>query len=176
MSFRESNTLTGPTASQIEEQTPWLSLSLDTLPDLPQHSHYSTLRFLELRDRSTLDQVEPTTPEANGCLSIPSRPLLDDFVKQYFLYVHPSAPLIDEAAFWKAYSSDEKSDACTMPLVLFQAMLFASSPYVEMSTLSKCGFADKRTALCTLYNRAKVLLPSTCIRINRLRLTFIASL
>lgn len=131
--------------------------SHDRLPDLPQHISFSTLPFLELQNRSTLDGLEGTLLAANGCLSIPDPSVIDEFVKQYFSYVHPSAILIDEAEFWKAYDSESYDGVYKMPLVLFQAMLFASAPYVDISTLQRCGFVDKRAALYTLYNRSKVL-------------------
>jgi hypothetical protein len=125
---------------------------------LPEHEHFSTVPFLELKVRSTLDVTDPALLATNGCLSIPSKSLLDEFVRHYFLYVHPSAMLIDEAEFWSMYDS-KGNESCKIPLVLFQAMLFASAPYLELSTLQKCGFTNKRHALCTLYNRAKVVIP-----------------
>lgn len=62
--------------------------------------------------------------EAKGALHVPERPLLDEFMRQYFLHVHPMLPLIDEGDFWDTY---QQTDATKLiPLLLFQAMVFAS--------------------------------------------------
>lgn len=171
MSFNRMHRFPAPSKSESEETRASISLSSghahderlllhlshDALPHLTLHTCFSTLHFLELQNRSNLDELEGTLLAANGCLSIPDTDVVDEFVKQYFSYVHPSAILIDEAEFWTAYDPESYDGVYKMPLVLFQAMLFASAPYVDISILQKCGFKDKRTALYTLYNRAKVL-------------------
>lgn len=67
--------------------------------------------------------------EQGLCLSVPSHEVLDEFVRQYFLYVHPCLPILDEGAFWSMYSRRQHAgpEPITCSLVLFQAMLFASS-------------------------------------------------
>ena len=60
--------------------------------------------------------------DTQGCFKVPNRQALDEFVREYFLHVHPSLPLIDESAFWKMYSGNG-----SFSLFLFQAMLFGSS-------------------------------------------------
>ncbi|KFG87983.1 hypothetical protein MANI_028141 [Metarhizium anisopliae] len=127
------------------------------VPQLPHHVHFYMLPFLELNDKSTLSQADLALLAANGCLSIPDKSLTDDFLRQYFLYVHPSTIVVDESEFWRAYENSQKDHACKIPLLLFQAILFASAPYVDVSTLQKCGFNDRRHALCTLYHRTKLL-------------------
>ncbi|KAK2608706.1 hypothetical protein QQS21_002695 [Conoideocrella luteorostrata] len=68
--------------------------------------------------------------------------------------------MIDEAEFWEIFESNEDDSSAKIPLMLFQAILFASVPYVKMPILLQCGFADKRTALHAFYNRAKLLFES----------------
>lgn len=134
------------------------------------------LPFLELNDQSTLNQADLALLAANGCLSIPDKSLTDDFLRQYFLYVHPSTIVVDESEFWRAYENSRKDHACKIPLLLFQAILFASAPYVDMSTLQKCGFKDRRHALCTLYNRTKVQIrPQLTRHLGFMQLTNVAS-
>lgn len=146
------------------------------VPQLPHHVHFYMLPFLELNDKSTLSQADLALLAANGCLSIPDKSLTDDFLRQYFLYVHPSTIVVDESEFWRAYENGQKDHACKIPLLLFQAILFASAPYVDVSTLQKCGFKDRRHALCTLYHRTKVQIrPPLTRHLEAMPLTNVAS-
>ena len=67
--------------------------------------------------------------ERQRCFQVPSGAVLDEFVRQYFLYVHPCLPMLNEGVFWSMYSRRPHAGPETLScsLVLFQAMLFASS-------------------------------------------------
>jgi hypothetical protein len=62
---------------------------------------------------------------AKGSLSLPSRELATYFVEKFFQRIHPVAPVIDEAQFWRIWDGkcEEK-----FSLFVFQALLFASCP------------------------------------------------
>ncbi|RBA15671.1 hypothetical protein FPRO05_12278 [Fusarium proliferatum] len=45
---------------------------------------------------------------SRNCLSLPTPDALDDFIREYFLHVHPGLPLLDEAQFWAVYSGDKE--------------------------------------------------------------------
>lgn len=65
--------------------------------------------------------------ECKGCFHLPSRPVLDELVHEYFLHVHPILPIINEQEFWNMYfSSDRQSTQGKIPLFVFRAMLFVS--------------------------------------------------
>jgi hypothetical protein len=67
--------------------------------------------------------------EAQGCFRVPTRPILDEFIREYFLHIHPILPIINENTFWKMYE-DYNSNLRGVPrisLLVFHAMLFASS-------------------------------------------------
>ncbi|KAL7755008.1 hypothetical protein ACKLNR_014765 [Fusarium oxysporum f. sp. zingiberi] len=97
--------------------------------------------------------------ESRSCLSVPTPDALDDFIREYFLHVHPGLPLLDEAQFWAVYSGDkEPCGEPTISLFLFQAMLFASCSFVPFSTLKGLGFTSRRNAREKYYRRAKLLL------------------
>lgn len=65
---------------------------------------------------------------AQGCLRVPSKPILDEFIRHYFLYIHPLLPLINEADFWNAYDPTPNSTTTGTPvsMLLLQSMMFAS--------------------------------------------------
>lgn len=89
---------------------------------------FSYYGFLEA---DTLSHIAPDDfkfLEHKGCFHIPSRPILDDFVREYFLHVHPGLPLTDEREFWELYLGDEQviRKPKKLSLFLFRAMMFAS--------------------------------------------------
>jgi hypothetical protein len=107
---------------------------------------------------SALDPIDLEFLTAKGCMQVPTYDILEDFLKQFFLHIQPYTPLLDEPIFWSIY---ERKLSAGQPrhihLMLFHAMLFASSPYVATGTLETCGFKDKRDAWKALYQKAKVL-------------------
>ena len=66
--------------------------------------------------------------DMQGCLRVPTRAVLDEFVQQYFLHVHPLLPLFNEGDFWEMYCHQGFGAAPPekMSLLVFQAMLFAT--------------------------------------------------
>ncbi|KAF5673679.1 cutinase transcription factor 1 beta [Fusarium circinatum] len=95
-------------------------------PNTRSHITYSYYPFLTL-DMSGLEPDDVHYLESRRCLSVPTPDALDDFIREYFLHVHPGLPLLDEAQFWAVYSGDKVPDGGpTISLFLLQAMLFAS--------------------------------------------------
>ena len=89
-------------------------------------SYYSAL---EVKELSRLAPGDVRYLESKGCLHVPSRPHLDPFIRNYFLYVHPCMPVLDEAQFGDMYSHmcDNRKGTDRISLLLFQAMLFAAT-------------------------------------------------
>jgi hypothetical protein len=89
---------------------------------------YSHFPFLTIGNIHMIPAEDLNFLELQGCLHLPMQPFIDDFVQQYFLYVHPFMPLIDEGEFWEAYHRNGTSatSAPAMSLLVFQAMLFSS--------------------------------------------------
>lgn len=98
-------------------------------PSTPSEILYSAYRFLTLDELFRLPEQDVQFLELNGCLHLPTRSVQDELVHQYFLYVHPCFPCIDEAEFWDLYLNRDQHDGTrkTMSLLVFQGMLFASS-------------------------------------------------
>lgn len=85
-------------------------------------------KFLKLGDMQHLSPTEIRCLEREYCLQVPSGRVLDEFVRQYFLYVHPCLPLLNEGHFWALYSGSGRDGNCspTFSLALFQAILFTA--------------------------------------------------
>lgn len=61
-----------------------------------------------------------------GAFELPSRPLLDELVFNYFEVFHPFFPVVDKPAFLNEYESLEKTDSQSPSLLLLQAIIFTS--------------------------------------------------
>jgi hypothetical protein len=86
---------------------------------------HSCCQFIDSQGLWQLSPSEAAFLEQQGSFHVPSRALMNEFLKQYFRIVHPILPLIDEGAFWASYFHPSGRD---IPLLLLYAMLFASCP------------------------------------------------
>lgn len=123
---------------------------------------YSYYPFLIVSNLPNIPSQDVNFLESQACLRVPTRSLLDEFLQQYFLHVHPLLPLINEAEFWAMYSpdsvdSDNPGQAERLSLLVFQAVLFASCNFVSKQTIKALGFPNIRAARASLYRRAKLL-------------------
>ena len=90
---------------------------------------FSYHSFLTLKELPKLPPEDVRYLEIKGCLHVPSGVHLDEFMRRYFLHVHPCMPVLDEREFWKTYSSwqDDEKGPNGISMLVFQAMLFAAS-------------------------------------------------
>jgi hypothetical protein len=86
-------------------------------------------QFLKLDGLYKLKPRDARQLELSGCLHVPSGSIIDEFVRQYFLHVHPCAPLLDEGKFWSLFlgQGDYLGKDHAISLFVFQAMLFVAS-------------------------------------------------
>ncbi|KAL3490207.1 hypothetical protein BJX62DRAFT_252131 [Aspergillus germanicus] len=127
---------------------------------------YSFHPFLKLPGLSEIPQEDIQYLHLKGCFRVPSGGTLDEFVRKYFLYVHPCLPIINEAEFWRMYYHQSAAGAGFeeegLSLFTFQAMLFAASAFVSSKAIKSAGFVDARAARNALYTRAKLLYDLNC--------------
>ncbi|PKY00035.1 hypothetical protein P168DRAFT_337206 [Aspergillus campestris IBT 28561] len=129
--------------------------SADPLP--PGHVAFTSYPFVEFRGVGILPREDLAFLASKACLSVPDKTVIDDFVRQYFLHIHPSMPVLDEAAFWDMYLHPGEDVDGRVSLFVFQALLFVSCAHVPLETLQQCGFKDKRDARNSFYRRTKYL-------------------
>ncbi|CRK20361.1 hypothetical protein BN1708_012826 [Verticillium longisporum] len=150
-----------------------LDLLLNLAPAESNHEHYKSnstrevigpwgpspsCPFLETDGLAGLSQPDIVFLQTKGCFHIPNKPILDEFMREYFLHVHPFLPLLDEAEFWAAYRIETPDEATTkVPLLVFQAMLFTASNFVPLTVVKALGFLSIQSARAAFYNRAKAL-------------------
>ncbi|KAM5369085.1 hypothetical protein ACJZ2D_009180 [Fusarium nematophilum] len=101
--------------------------------------------------------------ESQMCFHVPAEPLLDEFLRHYFLFVHPMLPMLNEGMFWEDYEISTvfgDYNQHRVPILLLQAMLFAASPFVPEETLQALGFQNTMSAKECFYGKAKLLYES----------------
>lgn len=113
---------------------------------MPAEVVYSAYEFLHLKDVHKLPQEDVQYLNIKGCFCLPTRPVLAEFVSQYFTCLHPSLPVLNEKQFWQIFHAEEDSedseDECletTIPLFVMHAMLYAT-----------CGVSSVVMKPCTL--------------------------
>jgi hypothetical protein len=103
----------------------WVNVNL--VP--PGHAIYSTYPFLHFRRATTLAREDIAYLESKGCLSIPNKMVIYEFVRHYFLHMHTAMPVLDEAEFWDVYLHwNPQDEGRRVSLLVFQCILFASCP------------------------------------------------
>jgi len=95
-----------------------------TVPATVLYSHYP---YLTVGNLHKIPHQDVNYLEAQGCLHVPTRPMLDNFVEQYFTHVHVLLPLLNEGDFWDMYAQHgiNTPSQDKMTLLVFQSMLFA---------------------------------------------------
>jgi hypothetical protein len=108
---------------------------------LSNYIGYSYYQFLALDNVGSIPIQDYQFLELQGCLHIPVRSILDIFVEQYFLHMHPMLPILDEGMFWDIYSQNPhaRERSRKISLLVFQAMLFACCNVSPDPTCLPCG-------------------------------------
>jgi hypothetical protein len=167
----------------------------DELEDEPEITAGSD-GFLHLESLENVPAEDVNFMNAKGCFHVPSRPMLDEFVREYFLHVHPNLPILNEGEFWLMFLGSRRTKpAKRFSLFVFQAMLCAScsvrlpfpllsgasrrirgirgrgadvAQFLSMNPLRKCGFKSILQARSVFYTRAKVGRVSSILAPRRL--------
>jgi hypothetical protein len=88
-----------------------------------------------------------------GALSIPETPLLNELLRSYAEYVHPTIPVVE---FNNLLQMINRSEGEAISLILFQAMMFTASAFVDETYLYAGGYTSRIAAQRALYQKSKV--------------------
>ncbi|EXJ87210.1 hypothetical protein A1O3_04169 [Capronia epimyces CBS 606.96] len=123
-----------------------VSLSQDVALSLP--------RFIrKIPTRLAAEDVEYL--QRKGAFVIPDTALRNELLRCYVQFVHPYMPVLDLQDFLSAIEQNEPANAVS--LMLFQAVMFAATPYVAARTLAAHGYSNRRMARRSFYLRIKSL-------------------
>ncbi|KAH8648257.1 hypothetical protein BGZ61DRAFT_542417 [Ilyonectria robusta] len=142
---------------QRPAQVPW---NQNGLLSPSSYIAYSYFPFITLGNLSSVPAQDFQFLELQGCLYVPSRPILDKFTRQYFLHMHPLLPALNEGDFWDMYfqHSNPRAPGRKISLLVFQAMLFLCCNFVPETMLSTLGLHTTQKACAIFYRRATLLL------------------
>jgi len=103
--------------------------------------------------RITTDDIEYL--EKKGALSIPGLVLRNELLRVYVEYVHGYMPLLELREFLDAL---ERNDGSTkrISLLLFQAVMFAGTAFVDMKHLRRAGYTTRKEARKAFFLKARV--------------------
>lgn len=93
--------------------------------------------------------------EAKGALAIPEAGLRNELLKSYINYVHTYMPLLDLNDFLYAIVRNDKSQR--LSLLLFQAVMFAGTAFIDMNHLQAAGYKSRKAARKAFFQRARLL-------------------
>ncbi|KAH8600020.1 hypothetical protein B0O99DRAFT_590435 [Bisporella sp. PMI_857] len=125
---------------------------------------YSSYPFLSLLRVQNLSKLDLRFLKDHGCFLVPAKPILDEFIQQYFLHVHPLLPVLDETEFWGMYSGR----TCLDFIVIFTTSrkncreVLSVIQFVTVATLRKLGISSPIQAASILYRRAKLIFDFDC--------------
>ncbi|KFY86918.1 hypothetical protein V500_07310 [Pseudogymnoascus sp. VKM F-4518 (FW-2643)] len=93
---------------------------------------------------------------AKGALSLPDIPVRNALFQSYLEYVHPYMPLIEVHEMIEIVEEGTGASG-GISLLLFQAIMFAGTAFVDMDYLRSAGFSDRKVARKALFQKARVL-------------------
>jgi hypothetical protein len=127
-------------------------------PDLGDPESDNSARFLKpLPARISADDVEYL--RSKGALTLPNRPLRTELLRAYVQWVYSFMPLFDLHSFLDAIAENDQEAGIS--LLLFQAVMFAGTAFVDISHLKAAGFENRRDARKAFSTRARVSMPGT---------------
>jgi hypothetical protein len=90
---------------------------------------------------------------SRGALSIPHDTLRDQLLLAFALYVYPQLPVVN---FQDVCDSIEGKSSCKISLLLFQAIMFSGTAFVDLQALIDAGFENRLGARAYFFRKIKV--------------------
>ncbi|KAF1841149.1 uncharacterized protein K460DRAFT_380866 [Cucurbitaria berberidis CBS 394.84] len=94
--------------------------------------------------------------EKKGALSVPKGTLRSEMLRAYIEFVHPYMPLLDLHDFLTVIDRPDGSKG-KVSLILFQAVMFAGSAFVDMQHLRTAGYATRKEARKDFFQKTRIL-------------------
>jgi len=165
---------TSRTKSWIQIQSPLASAPAPHIPlprvftSFPRHLDAADIAYLTSRD----------------ALTLPPEPAQIELLKAYIEFIHPIMPILDLEEFLSAVKyghanhdgqqgrgiEREIASKKQIPLLLFQAVMFAGVGVVSMKVLKEAGYASRESAERIFFSRARVSPPHHHISIQGQRI------
>lgn len=92
---------------------------------------------------------------AKGALHLPDAHVRNALIQSYLQYVHPYMPLIEVHEFLQIIE-DGTGASGKLSLLLFQAVMFAGTAFVDMKYLRSAGYTNRKVARKSFFQKARV--------------------
>ncbi|ETN42806.1 uncharacterized protein HMPREF1541_01964 [Cyphellophora europaea CBS 101466] len=93
--------------------------------------------------------------ERRGAFSFPEPGLRNELLRCYVQYVHPNLPLLNLQDFLAAINNNDPNG--TVSLLLFQAVMFAGTGFIDMRYLVAQGYDTRKAARRAYFLKCKAL-------------------
>jgi hypothetical protein len=93
--------------------------------------------------------------EQKGALTVPPVPLRNELLRAYIEWVHPYMPLLDLYDFIRIVDTGS-GVLGRISLILFQAVMFAGSAFVDMEHLHSAGYTSRKEARKHFFQKTRV--------------------
>lgn len=118
-------------------------------------------RFLKpLPDRIAPEDLEFL--RFRGALSIPETGLRNELLRAYIQWVHSFMPVLNLQEFLRCVA--ENDPAGNVSVLLFQAVMFVGTAFIDLEHLQAAGYATRKSARNAFFTRLRVSRPSMRIR------------
>ncbi|CAI6246693.1 unnamed protein product [Periconia digitata] len=94
--------------------------------------------------------------DKKGALTIPKGTLRSEMLRAYIEFVHPYMPLLDLHDFLDMIDRPDGSRG-KVSLILFQAVMFAGSAFVDMNHLRIAGYTTRKAARKDFFQKTRIL-------------------
>jgi hypothetical protein len=95
---------------------------------------------------------------AKGALSLPDTQVRNALLRSYVEYVHPYMPLVEIHELLETIN-DGSGESGKISLLLFQAIMFAGTAFVDMDYLRAGGYSNRKAARKAFFQKARVCIP-----------------
>ncbi|ETI22619.1 hypothetical protein G647_06695 [Cladophialophora carrionii CBS 160.54] len=139
-----------------KQQSPSLSLAatMSYFPQQPSRPNIVLPPFI--RPISPMIMTEDLEfLQRKGALLIPETGFRNELLRCYVQYVYPFMPIIDLQDFLGTIEKNQATD--TVSLLLFQAVMFAATAYIDMRYLLAQGYMTRKAARKSFFEKVKLL-------------------
>jgi hypothetical protein len=139
-----------PCGDTIYERSRLLST---TLPPIPMQKHKLPDYLEPLPNR--ISPVDIDFLYTTGALSLPDIPIRNALLQSYVEYVHPYMPLLELHGFLHIVNEGTGTSG-RISLLLFQAVMFAGTAFLDMDFLISAGYTSRKSARKAFFRKARV--------------------
>lgn len=123
------------------------------VPTQPKLKHRLPAYLKPLPQRMTSVDIDYLF--AKGALSLPEPYIRNALLRGYLEYVHPYMPLVEFREVVQIIE-DGTGASGKMSLLLFQAIMFAGTAFVDMEYLRSAGYLTRKAARKAFFQKARV--------------------